>query len=88
MENSNEKATITVHSEKRHNETDDYTLVELSPEETLVEFSPHLTADPNQWIFVSYIMSTMNIRWRWCTDEYVLEQENVQRRRGATSGTQ
>ncbi|KAJ5314272.1 uncharacterized protein N7443_001156 [Penicillium atrosanguineum] len=51
MESSNEKATITVQSAKSYNETDDYTLVELSPEETLVEFSPDSTADPNQWMF-------------------------------------
>lgn len=32
---------------------EDYTLVELSPHETLVKFSDGSPADPNSWTFVS-----------------------------------
>lgn len=56
MESFNEKATITMKTEKNINTKDDFTLVEMSPEETLVEFSPDSSADPNSWIFVSFII--------------------------------
>lgn len=61
MESSNEKATVTMKTEKDINTKDDFILVELSREETLVEFSPDSSADPNSWIFVSYIMFTMRV---------------------------
>jgi hypothetical protein len=58
MESSNEKNNMNVSSEKGVIAVDDYTLVELSLEETLVEFSSDSTADPSKWIFVSYILLT------------------------------
>lgn len=88
MESCNEKATITMKTEKNINTKDDFTLVELSPEETLVEFSPDSSADPSSWIFVSYIMFTIHVTRTRCTNRHLIEQENVQRSRGAVSRTQ
>jgi hypothetical protein len=39
--------------EKEKNDGD-YTLVDLSPHETLVEFQEDSQANPNNWSFVSY----------------------------------
>lgn len=54
---------MTVYSKKGVIAVNDYTLVELSSEETLVAFSSDSTADPSKWIFVSYIFFTGDGRW-------------------------
>lgn len=45
------KSTPSMEKEK---DNGDYTLVDLSPHETLVEFQEDSQADPNNWSFVSY----------------------------------
>ena len=45
------KSTPSMEKEK---DNGDYTLVDLSPHETLVEFQEDSQADPNNWSFVRY----------------------------------
>jgi len=71
MESSNEKAAITVQSDENLTGKDDYTLVELSPEKTLVRFSPDSAADPNRWMLVSYIVYTLHINRVPYTNNYL-----------------
>lgn len=49
-------------SHKCFSKHQDYTLVELSPQETLVEFSDDSSADPNNWTLVSWLWKVLGNR--------------------------
>ena len=54
MQTPKAKAAVSMKPLKCSSENRDYILVELSPQETLVEFSNDSSADPNNWTLVSF----------------------------------
>lgn len=67
---------------EKKSEDEDYSLIELSPHETLVEFQDKSTADPNNWSFVSSAhppeIYTCMFKAPKLTNPSVLEQKALQ----------